>query len=190
VAVTDASSRKISGSPQAPVAQLEPSAGIDLGPEGLERQQVRVDAAATDEVPSGQGQVDLPAPREQRPGEQHRRSDAARELSVDGRGADVGGGERQHVRVELADAHADVVQQGQHRVDVPDVGDVLDDHLLVRQQARGEDRQRRVLVAAGRDCSGQRPAALDDEPFGHRREGISRSRRRARRRAGRCPLDP
>ena len=76
--------------------------------------------------------------------------------------------ERELVGTDLADADADVVEQREHRVHVADVRDVFEDHLLVGEQACGQDRQGRVLVAAGRDCSRERSAALDDKPFGHR----------------------
>ena len=49
------------------------------------------------------------------------------------------------------DAHAEVGEQLQHRLDVADARDVVQHHLLVGEQAAGEQRQRRVLVAGGHD---------------------------------------
>ena len=61
------------------------------------------------------------------------------------------------------DRDAEVLQQGEHRLRVADVRDVVEDDLLVRQQAGGQQRQGRVLVAGGDDGAGQRHAAFDDE---------------------------
>ena len=59
--------------------------------------------------------------------------------------------------------HAEVVEQLQHRLHVPDVRDVVEHDLLRRQQAAGQQRQGRVLVAGGHDRAGQRHPAFDDE---------------------------
>ena len=50
-----------------------------------------------------------------------------------------------------------------HGLDVANAGQVRQRHRLAGEQARGEDRQRAVLVARGADVAGQRPAALDHE---------------------------
>ena len=59
--------------------------------------------------------------------------------------------------------HAEVGEQGEHGLDVPDARDVVQHDLLVGEEAAGEQRQRRVLVAGGHDRAGQRHPAFDDE---------------------------
>jgi len=53
--------------------------------------------------------------------------------------------------------------QHHQRLGVADLRHVLEHDLLVRQQAGGEQRQGRVLVAGGHDGAGQRHATFDDE---------------------------
>ena len=99
-----------------------------------------------------------------------------------------------------------VSSSSSHRLDVADPRDVAEDHLVVGEQARGQDRQRAVLVAGGDDRARQRHAAFDYEllhrwperallgcqlSVGRIRPGVD-GRRIARRRAGprgrwRCP---
>ena len=50
-----------------------------------------------------------------------------------------------------------------HRLGVADPRHVVQHDLLVGEQARGQQRQGRVLVAGGHDGAGQRHAAFDDE---------------------------
>ena len=51
------------------------------------------------------------------------------------------------------DVGAEIGEQREHRVDVADARDVAQHDRLVGEQARGEDRQRAVLVAGGPDAS-------------------------------------
>ncbi len=60
-------------------------------------------------------------------------------------------------------AHAEVGEQVEHRLHVPDARDVVQHDLLVREEAACQQRQRRVLVPGGDDRSGQGRPALDDE---------------------------
>ena len=59
--------------------------------------------------------------------------------------------------------HAEIDGEVEHRRDVEDRRHVPEDDGLVRQEARGDDRQRRVLVPRGADGAAERPAALDHE---------------------------
>ena len=59
--------------------------------------------------------------------------------------------------------HAEVLEQLEQRLGVPDVRDVVQRHVLVREQRAGQQRQRGVLVSGGHDGAGQRHAAFDDE---------------------------
>ena len=71
------------------------------------------------------------------------------------------------VGAEPLDVGAEVVEQLDHRLDVADARHVRQRHRLVGEQARGEDRQRAVLVPGRADAAVERPAALDDERLGH-----------------------
>ena len=65
------------------------------------------------------------------------------------------------------DVDADADDQLDHRRDVPDDRHVAQDDGLGGQQARGHDRERRVLVAGRADRSVERPRALDHEGLVH-----------------------
>ena len=61
------------------------------------------------------------------------------------------------------DLGADVGEELDHRLDVADARHVRQRHRLLREHARGEDRQRAVLVPRGADGPADRAAAFDDE---------------------------
>ena len=102
-------------------------------------------------------------PGEQRPGEQERGAHAAAELGVELVLGDLGGVDTQLVRARPGDLRAEVGEQLEHGVDVPDPRDVRERDRLLREQRRRQDRQRAVLVAGGLDRPRQTPAALDHE---------------------------
>ena len=62
-----------------------------------------------------------------------------------------------------APAHrsAQVLKNVQHPGDVPQVGDIFENHFLVAQQGRRDHGQHRVLAAAGRDLPGKGTPPLD-----------------------------
>ena len=66
---------------------------------------------------------------------------------------------------------AEVGEQREHRLHVADARDVGEHDPLLGEQAGGQERQGRVLVAGGHDGAGQRHAALDDELFHGRAAG-------------------
>ena len=169
VAVTEASSRKMSA-PRSPLGRANDiaAARVDLRAEAAEREHVGVDAATADEVAARAARS--------RPGRSAPSSGPA--TSNDARSrpdrsgssaslADVVRAQHERVGTVLADGDPDVVEQRDHRVDVDDLRDVVEDDLLVREQARREDGQCGVLVARGHDGPGQRPAAFDDELLIH-----------------------
>ena len=61
------------------------------------------------------------------------------------------------------DLHAKPLEQRDLGLGVADPRHVGEHDLLVGEQAGGEDRERRVLVARGDDLARERGAALDDE---------------------------
>ncbi len=114
--------------------------------------------------PPGGGTLARPEARQQRPGEQERRADLARELGVD-LVAHVGGVHAHLVRTDPLHIGARDATAAAHRLDVADARDVRERDGLVGQEAGGEDRQRPVLVARGAHVAGERIAPLDHERF-------------------------
>ena len=62
-------------------------------------------------------------------------------------------------------------EQLEHRLDVADARDVRERDRLVGEQARGEDRQRAVLVPGSANAAVERVSALDDEGVRRCRDG-------------------
>ena len=122
-----------------------------------------IEPAAADHVAAGGRQQRRAEAGQQRPADQHGGADALGQVGVDVGRADVVRLERDGVAVAVLDLDPEVRQEVQQRLRVPDLRDVVQDDLLVRQQARREQRQGRVLVAGGHDGAGQRHAAFDDE---------------------------
>ncbi len=63
------------------------------------------------------------------------------------------------------DPHAELAEQRDLVVDIADLWDVMQHDRLVGEQCGGEQGQRGVLVARGRDTAVEPSAALDDEAF-------------------------
>src|SRR6266566_2934160 len=61
-----------------------------------------------------------------------------------------------------------MLEQSEHRLDVADVRNVVDQAGTVGEQRRREDRKGRVLVAGGTDRAFERAAAGDAERRWHR----------------------
>ena len=70
---------------------------------------------------------------------------------------------RSVVRADAVDLGAEVEQQPRHHLDVADARHVGQHALLVGQQARGQQRQRRVLVAFDGDAALEPVAAFDQQ---------------------------
>jgi len=121
--------------------------------ERVERVHVRVDAPPADDVASGRGHDGLAAPSEQRPGKEDRGSDFTAEILVELVRRDLSSVDAHVVRPDPVRVRPDVAQEGEHRIHVPDTRDVLEVDGLVREQAAGQDRQRRVLVAGRADVT-------------------------------------
>ena len=61
----------------------------------------------------------------------------------------------------LLDIHAKTAQQHEHRVDVVDLGNVVECDRVIRQQTGGQHRQSGILVADWANCSLNRVAAFN-----------------------------
>ena len=121
----------------------------DLRAEALERQEVRVDAAATDHVAARRRERDASEPRQHRPGQQDRGADLFAQRRV----------ERLRLGAARIDFHSigpvplharpDVLQQRQERLNVANARDIVDTTRTVGEECRRENRKGRVLVAGG-----------------------------------------
>ncbi len=76
---------------------------------------------------------------------------------------DAAGAETDAVVGDPGDLDAEPLEQRDLRLGVADPRHSVQQQLLLGQQAGGEDRQRRVLVAGDGQLSGKRHAAFDDE---------------------------
>ena len=113
--------------------------------------------------PPGGASRAAPAPREQRTEQQHRsaqppdqRRDPASLVTV-----------AQRTRSVVVPMPSTVAPRpsssSRHHLDVADARHVGQHAFLVRQQAGGQQRQRRVLVALDRDAARQAPSAFNPE---------------------------
>ena len=169
--MTLASSRKISAPLQAVGRHLEAALDLDARAEPLQRVDVRIEPAPADHVAARRRHACAAESRQQRAGEQERRSDPLGENRVDL-------GRRQPTRIDAhlvrpgpLGARASGTQQLEHRLDVADARDVGERDRLAGEQARGEDRQRAVLVPGSANAAVERVSTLDDESVLRCRDG-------------------
>jgi hypothetical protein len=146
----------------------------------VEGVEVRIQAAAADDVAAGGRHARAAEARQQRPGEQERGTDALGQHPVRLGAVDGGGIDRNLRGTNPLDPRAEGLQQGDHRLDIGDPGHVAQDHLIVGEQARGQDRQRAVLVTGRRDRARQGHAAFNDELLQRDRPRCGRLRRAGR----------
>ena len=149
--------------PAARRLQLDPAAPVDGGAEVGEGVEVGVEPAAADEVAAGRRHARLAEAGQQRAGEQERGADLLRELLVDGHVRNRRRAEAQAVVADPLGLDAEPLQQRDLRFRVADSRHPVQQQLLLGQQAGGEDRQGRVLVAGGRQLARERHASFDDE---------------------------
>ena len=85
------------------------------------------------------------------------------ELLVDDGRGDARRAEPDAVVADPGDLDPELLEQGDLGLGVADPRHPVQQHLLLGQQAGGEDRQGRVLVAGDGHLAGERRPALDDE---------------------------
>ena len=145
-------------------AQADVAVVLDARAERAEGVEVRVEPAAADHVAAGRRQQRLAEAGEQRAGDEERRADPLGQrrgrppscVTSSACSATVLPSRRSTVTPRSSSS-------AEHRLRVADPRHVVEHDLLVRQQAGGQQRQGRVLVAGGHDGAGQRHAAFDDE---------------------------
>ena len=162
VAITLASSRKMCSPWSPPVgAQLVAVAELHPRPQPGEGVNVRVEPAAADQVAARRRDDHLVEPGEQRAGEQERGAHPPAQLGIELVLGDLGGADTHLVGAGPGDVGAEVREQLQHRLDVPDPRHVRERNRLLGEEGRGQDRQRPVLVAGGPDRSREaRPPSI------------------------------
>ena len=100
-------------------------AGLDLDAQLPEPVDVRIEAAAADHVATGRRDDRGSRPHEEGAGEQERRAHLRAQLRVELGLANVGGVNADVVRADPLDVGAEIVDQREHRVHVPDARDVV-----------------------------------------------------------------
>ncbi len=165
VPITEGSSMKIAAGAETPGggAELDPAIAVDPGAEVVEGVEVGVEAATADEIAAGRRHPRLAEAGEQRPGEEEGGADLFGELLVDGHIGDPLGAEPHAVVGDPGDLDAEALEQSDLRFGVANARHPVQQQLLLGEQAGGEDRQRRVLVAGDGHLAGERHPALDDE---------------------------
>ena len=138
-------------------------ARLDLDAQLREAVDVRVEPAPADDVAARRRDDRGACANEQRAGEQERGPHLRAELAIELRLANVGGVDADVVRADPLDVGAEVVDQREHRVDVPDARDVVEHDRLGRHDTRGQDRQHAVLVARGGHAAVEGLAPFDHE---------------------------
>ena len=149
---------------------LDPAVAVDLGAQVAEGVEVRVEAAAADHVAARRRHPRLAEAGEQRAGEQERGADPGRERLVRSRSSVTASACRRSSFVAgPLGLHARAPRARATWVSVSRIrGTLREHHLLLGEQAGGEDRQRGVLVAGGDDLAREGRAPLDHELL-HRR---------------------
>ncbi len=126
---------------------------------------MRIEPPAADEVPAWRWHLGPSEARQQRTSKQKRRANLLRELRLEHGRIDTGTAERQLVLAAPTHADTDPLEDLEHGIDIADSRDVPDLEHSVGQYGRGQDRQRRVLVAGRNHGAAKRRAAGDDEPL-------------------------
>ena len=124
---------------------------------------MRIEAAAADAVTAGRMQLRAPEPMDQRRHEEDGGAHPFAQRSA-GSGASTGFAARIVTRSSRRETSAPISTGDlEHHVHVADRRHVLENDLFVRQQGRGDHRQRGVLAAAGADLTFERSPAPDHE---------------------------
>ena len=165
VAITLASSRKTFAPRTLVGAHVVRVAGLDLDAQLREAVDVRVEPAPADDVAARRRDDRGSRANEQRPGEQERRAHLRAEVAVELRLANVGGVDADVVRADPLDVGAEVVDQREHRVDVPDARDVVQRRparLVITHAARIGSTPFLLPAAVTRPWRGWPPSITND----------------------------
>src|SRR5689334_6869829 len=114
-------------------------------------------------IAAGRGDVRAPDAGQQRTEQQHRPAQPTHQRPVRDVTADFRRAYPQRRAPDAIDLGAEIQQQTRHHFDVADPGNVGQHALVFSQQAGGEQRQRRILVALDRDTSLQPVPAFNQQ---------------------------
>ena len=128
----------------------------------LQGKEMRVDSAAADDIATGRRQHHMAGTRQQRAGEQDGGADLGAKVGVEIYGAHGFRRDGQLVVFGPGGFRANGSDEIDEGLGVADARYIVENDGVRSQQGRGNDRQRRVLVAAGLDRAGQPAPALDD----------------------------
>ena len=121
-----------------------------------------VDTAATDDIATGRRQHHMAGTREKWSGEQDGGADLGAEVGIEIDGAHGFRRDGQLIIFGPGGFRAHRAHEIDEGFGVADTRYVIENDSLRSQQRRGNDRQRRVLVAAGLNRAGQPAPAFDD----------------------------
>jgi hypothetical protein len=126
-----------------------------------QRFQVCRDRSARGKITPGRRNVRTAGARKERSEQQHRAAQPADQRSVRRMLEDGGRTHPEGRAADSLDLGAEIEQQPRHHLDVADPRDVRQDAFVFGQQARGQQRQGRVLVALDGDLPLQPVPAFD-----------------------------
>ncbi len=147
------------------VGRIERVAGL-VGLDRAHRDEggeMRGDRPPGRKVAAGRGEPRGTVAREQRPQQQHRSAEAPDEQRIGAIARHAFAVDPQRARPTPLDTRAERLDEIEHHVDVPDPRHVPELAGLIREQAGGDQRQRRVLVALDVDCARQRTSTHDPQ---------------------------
>ena len=147
---------------QARAAQLKPGGCGDGSAELFEGQEMRIEPATADDVATGRRQYHLAATRQQGAREQDRSTDPRAKFRVEVGGTNILGVNDKGVGLSPFGGRADRADQFHQRFGIANPRDVIERDGVFGQKRRGDNRQRRILVAGRLDGAGEPVAALND----------------------------
>ncbi len=147
---------------------------LDVGAELLQRQKMCIHAAATDHVSTRRRQCNLAATCEKRPGEKDGGTDSSAKSGIEIGRTHFLRFDFQLVAAEPTGFRAHGLNEFDECLDIANARHIGQMHDLIGQQCRGNNRQRRILIAAGLDLARKTMPSLDNilnffmwQRFGH-----------------------
>ena len=130
----------------------------------LQTVEMRIQTAATDEIAPGQTDEGFPAAGRHGAAEDEGGAERGAFFRGQGGGVDVAGADDDRGAF-ARDGCAEVAREVEHDLDVEDLRHVVDDDFVPREDGGGDDGERGVFVAAGRDDAGDARGAFDNNAF-------------------------
>src|SRR6266480_3922864 len=154
------------GAPKSADVHLDHLAVSEMGAQLLERKEMGIESSSADHIPAGRRKCDLSASRKERRREQDRRADLGAKSRIQVCWTELFGVNVERILTHPLHRRANGANELDEGLDVADPRDVFEVNGVVREQRRGNDRQRGVLVSGGTNGAAEGFAALDDELYG------------------------